>query len=777
MGVNSAVDLVRSAGVLAVVGVFPVLKAVVALPIANKQGWDGNLTAVDHVALAAQPFLDILSDVIAVAAHGVDLGADLVQIVLPHTLTIHIGLGNDENGVLSRPGFQNGTAVAVAGEVPLAEGGPVVHVLVRIRGVGLVRSGRIEPGHSGVHKRHLFLGCAVAALTGGDDKQALALLVHQIEPAPLLQELGHVLRTAGDSDHIEIGPAGGVLRQVDVDLPAGSVPIHVLIGQGLGKVSGHGQLIGVAVIVGGGGLAVQGLGGLFLFGAAAVQFGLVLGQEPVHHAGVAARVVVAVLGVKVLAQAVLGVAVCGVVQLVVVVGIPQVGRLHGGVEAALVHVRIELIVEIRKADIVLQPLRALAGLLVVLQKCLIHHFRSQRRGNEVVDALEEPQRHVVLRGKLEDLLMDFHRVFFSSQCGAVAAVLNDYRSDVIRTVPQQSGSAPRPLRGAGDVDPVPVHRKLAECVAQRHAERVVPLIAVRAGAVAAVVLGSHQDHVVIAHVLGGGPHAVHHTDVEMDTRIVQLRPGAGGGCAVTLTGAVGEQEQGVLLVRVVVIRQLIPDVDAQTRQAGLVQVAQQLVLSQVSVVNGSSVAADGIGGVIVFELEVRQHLVGFLVGQVDILKLVQDLVLNVGLVNFNFFLTGGDLCSLVALCIDIICLNHADVIAFHQVLSDRDALLLVVLVQVIVLVGDQSHFVKIVQLYDNIVARFTAAVQQLRSAVGVDPGNLGFSLFAGQVVAGHQDLEALRVQLAGIHREGVLQHNRLQLLPKMARGGQSLDAD
>ena len=128
-------------------------------------------------------------------------------------------------------------------------------------------------------------------------------------------------------------------------------------------------------------------------------------------------------------------------------------------EAALVHIRIELIIQIGKTDIIFQPLSIFPCCFIIVYKCLIHHFRSQGRRNKIIDTLEEPESYIIIRCKLENLLMHLHGIFLFGELGAVSTVLDHYGCNIIGTVSKQSGGAPSPLGCSGYIDAVSVHCK------------------------------------------------------------------------------------------------------------------------------------------------------------------------------------------------------------------------------------------------------------------------------------------------------------------------------
>ena len=256
LGVDRAIDGIGGPRLHTVVGLLPVLDTVIPAVIASEQGGNRNLSPQDHaLSPGGQAVPHILGDVIAIGSHRVLLGANGVQIGAAGALAVQIGLGDHKDRILSCPGLQGGTALAVADEVPLAEGRPVVHIFLRIGGVGRVSGGGIQPAHGPGQEGQLLLRRAPALRAAGEHKQALTGALRQVEPTVFRQELGGV-RSVRQGDHIEVGTARGVLRQIDVHLPAGLSASGVLIRQRFGKIARHGQLVGIAVIIGGGALAV-----------------------------------------------------------------------------------------------------------------------------------------------------------------------------------------------------------------------------------------------------------------------------------------------------------------------------------------------------------------------------------------------------------------------------------------------------------------------------------------------------------------------------------------
>ena len=269
-----------------------------------------------------------------------------------------------------------------------------------------------------------------------------------------------------------------------------------------------------------------------------VQLGFLLRQNPVHHALVAIRVVLAVYQIQILAQAVLGVGVSTIVTVIVVNRIPLVSGLDGGMSAGLIHIRIELLREMRDAQVILQPCFRLAALFIQVPESRVHRLRYYGRGDEIIVALEEPYRYILGCRELHDLLVHLHAAFPLGQVGAVAAVLNHDRSDVIRTVTEQSRGTTSALGSTGHIDTITVYCEVRQRIAECRTHRVISLVTVLTGLVAAVVLRRNHDHILITIVSCLGPHGSRRIHCKVNADIVDLGSVRRFLHGHTLTGAV-----------------------------------------------------------------------------------------------------------------------------------------------------------------------------------------------------------------------------------------------
>ena len=224
----------------AVVGGLPV---VLAAGVANQISGNGHvlgshLTADAHLS---QGLVQHLGDVAVGAGAVIGLAGHGSQGVCTDAGAVHIGLADDEDGVLSRPQLQRSAAGAVARHVELTEGGE--HVLA----VDVV--GALQEGDGRLHIGALLFRGTPAVGAGLQNEQALALLVGQVNPALILQELLRV-HLIGHSHDGEVGADGSLGSDVDLHSPVvvEKVAVAVYIDV-LGVVAGQGQLGRLRVVV------------------------------------------------------------------------------------------------------------------------------------------------------------------------------------------------------------------------------------------------------------------------------------------------------------------------------------------------------------------------------------------------------------------------------------------------------------------------------------------------------------------------------------------------
>ena len=239
----------------AVVGGLPVVHAGL-VGGAGEPGGHGHVSLGDllHIArLQGSQELLVGVEALAVAAGvlaGVQHAAGLGQGGLTGGSPVHEGLADDEDGVLGGPDLQGGGTLAIAHQVELAEGGE------HIDAGGVVAAA--HKGHGGVHVGLLGGRVGPAVRAGLQHVQALALLIHQVDPALVLQELLGV-HPVGDGHHGEVGADGGLGRDVHGDGAAVvhlAVAVHVDV---LGEPAGQRQLgrLGPVLLQGGHGVQVH----------------------------------------------------------------------------------------------------------------------------------------------------------------------------------------------------------------------------------------------------------------------------------------------------------------------------------------------------------------------------------------------------------------------------------------------------------------------------------------------------------------------------------------
>ena len=188
-----------------------------------------------------QGLVQHVGDVAVGADPVIQGGAHAVQVGVARGGPAHIGLADDEDGIGGGPALHSGGAGAVAGHIELAVGGE--HILA----VDVVAA--LQEGDGGVHIGLLRGRVGPALHAGLQHEQGLSLLVHQVDPALVLQELSGV-HPVGDGHDGEVGADGGLGRDIHGDAAAIvqlAVAVHV---DALGIPAGQGQLRRLGVVIG-----------------------------------------------------------------------------------------------------------------------------------------------------------------------------------------------------------------------------------------------------------------------------------------------------------------------------------------------------------------------------------------------------------------------------------------------------------------------------------------------------------------------------------------------
>ena len=181
-------------------------------PCRHRRVLRGDLPGNAHLL---QGLIQHIGDVAIGALPVIRFAAHAGQIVVSGTLAVHKSLADDKDGSLSGPGLQGSGTLAVARQIKLSKGGEHVDA-------SLI-SAALQEGNGGVHVGLLLRRAAPALRAGLQYEQAFALLVHQVDPPLVLQELLGI-HAIGHRDHGEVGADGRLLGDVHRHL---AVTLHI----------------------------------------------------------------------------------------------------------------------------------------------------------------------------------------------------------------------------------------------------------------------------------------------------------------------------------------------------------------------------------------------------------------------------------------------------------------------------------------------------------------------------------------------------------------------
>ena len=204
----------------AVIGFFPIVYAVSRGGSGKPGGYRHILTGdLLHSALFQHRLelcVGLEASIIAAGIRAViEHRTSLFQNSFPGRSGIYKCLADDKDGILSGPGLQGSGTLAVARQIKLSKGGEHVDA-------SLI-SAALQEGNGGVHVGLLLRRAAPALRAGLQYEQSLALLVHQVDPPLVLQELLGI-HTIGHRDHGEVGADGRLLGDVHRHL---AVTLHI----------------------------------------------------------------------------------------------------------------------------------------------------------------------------------------------------------------------------------------------------------------------------------------------------------------------------------------------------------------------------------------------------------------------------------------------------------------------------------------------------------------------------------------------------------------------